>query len=347
MDYKTSGVDIEAGREFVSEIKQAVEGTHTSNVIEGIGGFGGLFRIPIDSFKKPVLVSGTDGVGTKLELAQSKNFHFEVGIDLVAMCMNDIITSGAKPLFFLDYIATGKLDKKQLLRVVQGISHGCGENNCSLLGGETAEMPGFYSKNKYDLAGFCVGIVDEDKLINGKKVSENDLIIALKSNGVHSNGFSLVRKIIQNNNQIDKEFEKVSHLNFYDELLKPTKIYNNVINQMLSENIEIKAMSHITGGGIPENLPRCIPSNFIPYINTSSWQIPTLFKFLKEKGSIPEKDFWNTFNLGVGFCLIIDKQFKEAILSICNDHDIDSWEIGKIVRKTDLTISKFLPGILT
>ena len=155
-------------------------------MIECIGGFGGLFRIPIDSFKKPVLVSGTDGVGTKLELAQSKNFHFEVGIDLVAMCMNDIITSGAKPLFFLDYIATGKLDKKQLLRVVQGISHGCGENNCALLGGETAEMPGFYSKNKYDLAGFCVGIVDEDKVINGKKVSENDLIIALKSNGAVS-----------------------------------------------------------------------------------------------------------------------------------------------------------------
>ncbi len=261
--------------------------------------------------------------------------------------MNDIITSGAKPLFFLDYIATGKLDKKQLLRVVQGISHGCGENSCSLLGGETAEMPGFYSKNKYDLAGFCVGIVDEDKLINGKKVSENDLIIALKSNGVHSNGFSLVRKIIQNNNQIDKEFEKVSHLNFYDELLKPTKIYNNVINQMLSENIEIKAMSHITGGGIPENLPRCIPSDFIPYINTSSWEIPILFKFLKDKGSIPEKDFWNTFNLGVGFCLIIDKKFKDAILSICKDYDIDSWEIGKIVRKNNSTISKFLPEILT
>ena len=167
MDYKTSGVDIEAGREFVSEIKQAVEGTHTSNVIEGIGGFGGLFRIPMDGLKQPVLVSGTDGVGTKLELAQSKNYHFEVGIDLVAMCMNDVITTGAKPLFFLDYIATGKLDKKQLLEVVKGISHGCRVNQCALLGGETAEMPGFYSKNKYDLAGFCVGIVDEIKLING------------------------------------------------------------------------------------------------------------------------------------------------------------------------------------
>ncbi len=325
MDYKTSGVDIEAGREFVSEIKQAVEGTHTSNVIDGIGGFGGLFRIPLDGFKKPVLVSGTDGVGTKLELAQNKNFHFEVGIDLVAMCMNDIVTSGAKPLFFLDYIATGKLDKKQLLDVVKGIAYGCGENNCALLGGETAEMPGFYSKNKYDLAGFCVGIVDEDKLINGKTVSDNDLIIALKSNGIHSNGFSLVRKIIDNTNFIDKEFEKVNHLNFYDELLKPT----------------------ITGGGIPENLPRCIPVNFMPYIDTKSWDIPILFKFLKEVGMIPEKDFWNTFNLGVGFCLIIDKQFKNPILNICEAHDIESWEIGKIVQKDNSTNNKFLPEILT
>jgi len=164
---------------------------------------------------------------------------------------------------------------------------------------------------------------------------------------VHSNGFSLVRKIIQNNNQIEKEFEKVSHLSFYDELLKPTKIYNNVIHQILSENIEIKAMSHITGGGIPENLPRCLPSGLIPYINTNSWEIPILFKFLKDKGTIPEKDFWNTFNLGVGFCLIIDKQFKDVILNICKEHEIDSWEIGKIVGKNNSPSSKFLPGILT
>ena len=347
MDYKTSGVDIEAGREFVSEIKQAVEGTHTSNVIEGIGGFGGLFRIPIDSFKKPVLVSGTDGVGTKLELAQSKNFHFEVGIDLVAMCMNDIITSGAKPLFFLDYIATGKLDKNKLLEVVKGISYGCGENGCALLGGETAEMPGFYSKNKYDLAGFCVGIVDEDNLIDGKTVLENDLIIALESNGIHSNGFSLVRKIIRDNNQLDKDFEKANNLNFYNELLKPTHIYNNLINQILSENIEIKAMSHITGGGIPENLPRCIPSDFIPYIDTKSWDIPILFKFLQKVGMIPEKDYWNTFNLGVGFCLIIDKKFKNAIKNICDANDIYSWEIGKIVKKDNQQKNSFLPEILT
>ena len=346
MDYKTSGVDIEAGREFVSEIKQAVEATHSSNVIEGIGGFGGLFKIPIKDFKKPVLVSGTDGVGTKLELAQSKDFHFEVGIDLVAMCMNDIITTGARPLFFLDYIATGKLDKNQLLQVVKGISHSCGENDCALLGGETAEMPGFYSKNKYDLAGFCVGIVDEEKLIDGKNIRENDLIIALKSNGMHSNGFSLVRKIIENNQQLDNEFEKICNLNFYDELLKPTQIYFKVINQILSHDIQIKAMSHITGGGIPENLPRCMSSEFIPYVDTKSWNIPFLFEFLKDIGQIPEKDFWNTFNLGVGFCLIVDKKFKNQILDICDANHLSSWVIGKVIKKNNFKEPKVLPEII-
>ena len=276
-------------------------------------------------------MSGTDGVGTKLELAQSKNFHFEVGIDLVAMCMNDIITSGAKPLFFLDYIATGKLDKKQLLRVVQGISHACGENNCALLGGETAEMPGFYSKNKYDLAGFCVGIVDEDKLINGKKVSENDLIIALKSNGVHSNGFSLVRKIIQNNNQIDKEFEKVTQLNFYDELLKPTKIYNNVIHQILSENIEIKAMSHITGGGIPENLPRCFPDGLKPYVDYNSWPMPRIFQDIMFAGEIPEEEMKKVFNLGIGYCLIVPEESENDTHDTIDAFGYKSWTIGKVV----------------
>ncbi len=346
MDYKTSGVDIEAGREFVAEIKQAVESTHSSNVIEGIGGFGGLFKIPLQGFEKPVLVSGTDGVGTKLELAQTKNFHFEVGIDLVAMCMNDIITTGAKPLFFLDYIATGKLDKNQLLEVVKGISYSCRENYCSLLGGETAEMPGFYSKNKYDLAGFCVGIVDEEKLINGKKICENDLIIALQSNGIHSNGFSLIRKIIENNTHIDKQFETSHNLDFYDELLKPTKIYFKIVNQILSQSIEIKGMSHITGGGIPENLPRCMPPDFIPYVDTKSWEIPILFQFLKDVGHIPELDFWNTFNLGVGFCLIIDKKFKDEIFNICDENDISSWVLGEVLKKDNSKENKFLPEII-
>ena len=345
MDYKTSGVDIEEGREFVSEIKHIVEKTHNKNVIQGIGGFGGLFRLPIKDFKNPILVSGTDGVGTKLELAQIKNFHYEVGIDLVAMCINDIITSGAKPLFFLDYIATGKLDKSQLKEVIKGISKSCEENKCCLLGGETAEMPGFYARNKYDLGGFCVGIVEESNLINGKNICQDDLIIALKSNGIHSNGFSLVREIIKSDNNIEHKFEENTKLNFYSELLKPTEIYSNLIHEFLIEHIEIKGMSHITGGGIPENLPRCMSSDFIPHIDIKSWDIPYIFKFLKDIGQVPDNDFWNTFNLGVGFCLVIDKKYKNQIFKICDRNNIISWEIGKILKKDDSNKNQILSGI--
>ena len=346
MDYKTSGVDIKAGREFISDIKNVIESTHTSNVIEGIGGFGGLFKIPLANYSNPVLVSGTDGVGTKLELAQKNNFHFEVGIDLVAMCINDIITTGAKPLFFLDYIATGKLDKRKLQEVIKGIAESCKDNGCSLLGGETAEMPGFYSNNKYDLAGFCVGIVDQLNLINGKTICEDDVIIGVQSNGVHSNGFSLIRKILENNENIEKDFEKRTNLNFYNELLKPTFIYFNLLSQILSERIEIKGMSHITGGGLPENLPRCIPDNLIPQLNSRSWDIPVIFQFLKEVGQIPEKDFWDTFNLGIGFCFIVDKKFKRSILNICDSNNLESWEIGRIVSKSNLQPNQIKKGII-
>ena len=345
MDYKTSGVDIEAGRKFVSQIREAVEKTHSPNVINSIGGFGGLFKLPLDKFKNPILVSGTDGVGTKLELSQLRGFHFEVGIDLVAMCINDIITTGASPLFFLDYIATGKLDRAQLGKVISGIATSCKENNCSLLGGETAEMPGFYSSNKYDLAGFCVGVVEEEKLIDGKNIQENDLIIAIESSGIHSNGFSLVRNVIQNVENIEDKFEKITNLNFYDELLKPTKIYSNLIKQFLTENIEIKGMAHITGGGLPENLPRCMPSNFIPHIYRESWEIPYIFRFLKKFGQIPENDFWNTFNLGVGYCLITEHKFKDRVLNICASHGLLSWEIGKILDKKESNVNKFINGI--
>ncbi len=345
MDYKTSGVDIKAGREFVSQIKEAVEKTHSQNVVNSIGGFGGLFRFPLGEFKNPILVSGTDGVGTKLELAQSNDFHYEVGIDLVAMCINDIITSGASPLFFLDYIATGKLDKHKLENVIKGIATSCKENNCSLLGGETAEMPGFYSSNKYDLAGFCVGVVEEEKLIDGRKIQENDVIIAIESNGMHSNGFSLVRKIISNVVNIDIQFENSTKLNFYDELLKPTIIYFNLIKQILSTNIEIKGMSHITGGGIPENLPRCMPSHLMPFIDVNSWEIPFMFEFFRELGQIPQKDYWNTFNLGVGYCLIVDQKYKDKVLKICKSQGYLSWEIGRIINKKESKIHKYLDGI--
>ncbi len=346
MDYKTSGVDIEAGREFVSQIKETVEKTYSSNVIDSLGGFGGLFKFPIEKYKKPVLVSGTDGVGTKLELAQNKNFHFEVGVDLVAMCVNDIITSGAHPLFFLDYIATGKLDKNQLQKVIHGIASSCLESNCALLGGETAEMPGFYSSNKYDLAGFCVGVVEEDKLIDGRKIKDDDLIIGIESNGIHSNGFSLVRKVISDNKNIDEKFKEIYQLDFYNELLKPTRIYFNLINKILLNDIEIKGMAHITGGGLPENLPRCIPSDFLAQIETDSWQIPLIFQFLKDLGQIPEEDFWNTFNLGVGYCLVIDEKYKKQIFKICKESGIVSWELGKILKKENYSSKKFLNGIL-
>ena len=345
MDYKTSGVDVEAGRKFISEIKLAVEKTHSPNVMNGIGGFGGLFKLPLNKFKNPILVSGTDGVGTKLELAQTKNFDFEVGIDLVAMCINDIITTGASPLFFLDYIATGKLDKNQLKNVILGIASSCEKNNCSLLGGETAEMPGFYSTNKYDLAGFCVGVVEQEKLIDGKNIQENDLIIAIESSGIHSNGFSLVRNIIKNVNNIEEEFENLTNLNLYTELLKPTKIYSNLIKELLLEDIEIKGMAHITGGGIPENLPRCIPSKFVPHIYRDSWEVPYIFRFFREFGQIPENDFWNTFNLGVGYCLVVEEKYKKRIFNICKSQGLVSWEIGKILTKKASNIDKFIEGI--
>ncbi len=345
MDYKKSGVDIEEGRKFVNDIKKTVEDTHTSNVLQGIGGFGGLFKLPIKDFINPVLVSGTDGVGTKLELAQNFDFHYEVGIDLVAMCINDIITCGAKPLFFLDYIATGKLEKNQLKEVIKGIAKSCKENNCSLLGGETAEMPGFYSKDKYDLAGFCVGIVEEKKLIKGENIREDDVIIALASNGIHSNGFSLVRKIIKMNPEIENQFKELTKLNFYTELLKPTEIYFNLINQILKENIQINGMAHITGGGIPENLPRCMSSEFIPWIDIKSWEVPYMFKFLQKYGQVPYSDLWNTFNLGVGFCLVVDKKYKDSIIQICNSNNVKSWEIGKIIAKDESYSNQILAGV--
>ncbi len=345
MDYKKSGVDIEAGREFILDIKRTVERTHSKNVIKGIGGFGGLFKLPLADFKCPILVSGTDGVGTKLELAQKNNFHYEVGIDLVAMCINDIITSGARPLFFLDYIATGKLEKKKLQKVIEGIAQSCKDNSCSLLGGETAEMPGFYSKNKYDLAGFCVGIVEEQQLINGDNICENDIIIGLGSSGIHSNGYSLVRKIIEGCSEIETKFQLLTQLNFYDELLQPTTIYFNLIQKILSENINIKGMAHITGGGIPENLPRCMPNNFIPSIDHQSWEIPFIFKFLKDVGEIPENDLWNTFNMGIGFCLIVNPKYKNAIFKICDSENIPSWEIGKINKKSNSDNVSIIKGL--
>ncbi len=330
MDYKTAGVDVTAGRAFVERIKSCVEKTHKSEVIGGLGGFGGCIRIP-KGYESPVLVSGTDGVGTKLELAQQYGCHFGVGIDLVAMCVNDVITNGARPLFFLDYIASGALTPDALAEVIEGIAAGCGQSDCSLLGGETAEMPGFYPSGRYDLAGFCVGIVENHQLIDGSQMTCEDRIIGIKSNGVHSNGFSLVRKVLSMANVDENTLYGKDQRKLIQSLLEPTAIYVQLVEKLLSENLPIHGMTHITGGGLPENLPRIFPSGLSPHIDTTTWEILEIFKWLRHAGDIPEIDLWNTFNMGIGFCLIVPKNEVNSALEICMKYDFEAWNIGEVV----------------
>ena len=334
MDYKTSGVDVTAGRAFVERIKSCVEKTHKSDVIGGLGGFGGCIRIP-KGYESPVLVAGTDGVGTKLELAQQYGCHFGVGIDLVAMCVNDVITNGAQPLFFLDYIASGTLTPNALAEVIEGIASGCGQSNCSLLGGETAEMPGFYPSGRYDLAGFCVGVVENHYLIDGKQINCDDQIIGIKSNGVHSNGFSLVRKVLSMANVDENTLYGREKSNLIQSFLEPTAIYVQLIEKLLKENLPIHGMAHITGGGLPENLPRIFPPGLSPRLDKTSWEIPELFNWLQNAGDIPEIDLWNTFNMGIGFCLIVPKNEASSALEICKRNHFMAWNIGQVVESQD------------
>ena len=334
MDYKTAGVDVTAGRAFVERIKSCVEKTHKSEVIGGLGGFGGCIRIP-KGYESPVLVAGTDGVGTKLELAQQYGCHFGVGIDLVAMCVNDVITNGAQPLFFLDYIASGTLTPDALAEVIEGIASGCGQSNCSLLGGETAEMPGFYPSGRYDLAGFCVGVVENHYLIDGKQINCDDQIIGIKSNGVHSNGFSLVRKVLSMANVDENTLYGREKSNLIQSFLEPTAIYVQLIEKLLKENLPIHGMAHITGGGLPENLPRIFPSGLSPRLDKTSWEIPELFDWLQNAGDIPEIDLWNTFNMGIGFCLIVPKNEASSALEICKRNHFMAWNIGQVVESQD------------
>ncbi len=344
MDYKTAGVDVEAGRDFVQRIKGSVESTFRPEVLGGLGGFGGLIRIP-EGFKKPLLVAGTDGVGTKLELAQDFSGHYGVGIDLVAMCINDVITSGAEPLFFLDYIATGAIGPSSMADVVEGIAEACRISNCALLGGETAEMPGFYSSGQYDLAGFCVGVVEEEQLIDGSKIAEGDQIIAIESSGVHSNGFSLVRKILEmaDVNQ-ETTFGKEKNL-LINSLLKPTLLYSQLVRALINGKIPLHGMAHITGGGIPENLPRCLPKGAEAVVDVDSWERPAIFKWLQEVGNIPERDLWHTFNLGVGFCLVVETGSVNDALKICTESSLKAWVLGSIRATTTQTKEKRLIGL--
>ena len=331
MDYRAAGVDVEAGRAFVDRIRQDVQSTQRPEVLGALGGFAGCFQLPT-GYREPVLVSGTDGVGTKLKIANAVNRHDTIGIDLVAMCVNDILTTGAEPLFFLDYVATGKLDLEQLANVVAGIASGCRESNCALLGGETAEMPGFYPVGEYDLAGFCVGIVEKSQLLDGSRIEIGDRVMALASQGVHSNGFSLVRKIVamQGLSWHDR-LDIFQGQSLGDIFLTPTRIYVKPILEALRSGLDIRGMAHITGGGLPENLPRCLGEGQSVRLDRGAWEVPCVFQWLAEKGNVIEDDMFSTFNLGIGFVAILPPSQAEDMMKWFSDRGIEAYNLGEVV----------------
>ncbi len=321
--YRAAGVDITAGYRAVELMKQHVARTMTPGVLEGLGGFGGLFELDLTGMTRPVLVSGTDGVGTKLKIAFELDKHDTVGIDCVAMCANDVVCCGAKPLFFLDYIACGQNVPERIAAIVSGVAEGCVQAGCALIGGETAEMPGFYPEDEYDLAGFVVGAVDKSRLFNRMHMRAGDVVLALPSSGVHSNGFSLVRKVLPDRSLYVEELGAT----LGEALLVPTKIYVKPV-LALAERIEVKGASHITGGGFYENVPRCLPSGLSARIEKKAVRTPPIFDVIQKAGNVPERDMFNTFNMGVGMCLIVDKEDADTALSIVKD----AYVLGELVK---------------
>lgn len=333
--YKNAGVDITAGYKAVELMKQHIAKTVTAGALSGIGGFGGLFELDLTGINKPVLVSGTDGVGTKLKMAFLMDKHDTVGIDCVAMCVNDIICCGAKPLFFLDYIACGKNVPERIAEIVSGVADGCVQSGAALIGGETAEMPGFYPEDEYDLAGFSVGIVDKDKIIDNKAIKSGDVIIALPSSGVHSNGFSLVRKVFDvENSDIKAPVAELGGKSVGETLLTPTKIYVKPV-LALTEEITVKAISHITGGGFFENIPRSIPDGYCAKIEKSAVKVLPIFDLIQKTGSISERDMFNTYNMGVGMSITVDKNDADKALEILKNAGEDAYIIGETVKGDD------------
>ncbi|MGI0488083.1 phosphoribosylformylglycinamidine cyclo-ligase [Pantanalinema rosaneae CENA516] len=331
MEYREAGVDVEAGRAFVQRIRQMVDSTTRPEVLGGLGGFSGLFQLPT-GYQSPVLVSGTDGVGTKLKLAHTLDRHDTVGIDLVAMCVNDVLTCGAEPLFFLDYLATGKLNSEQLAQVVSGITEGCRQSGCALLGGETAEMPGFYQPGEYDLAGFCVGIVEKSQILDGSQVQIGDVAIGLASQGVHSNGFSLVRKIIDDHRiDLNDRPEELNGKTLGAALLTPTRIYVQPILTALRSGMSIHGMAHITGGGLPENLPRCLGQGQAIRVNPAAWTVPPLFHWLASTGNVSPAGMFNTFNMGIGFVVLVPPEQVDTTLQWFQAQDLAAWAIAEVV----------------
>lgn len=328
LTYRDAGVDIDAGESLVERIKADVASTKRPGVLGGLGGFGGLFELPVDRYRQPVLVSGTDGVGTKLKLAIATGQHQGIGIDLVAMCANDVLVQGAEPLFFLDYYATGKLDVEVAAAVVSSIAEGCRQAGCALLGGETAEMPGMYAAGHYDLAGFCVGIVEKAAIIDGSQVQAGDVLIGIASSGLHSNGYSLARKVVDvSGRSLD---DLLDERTLAEHLLAPTRIYVRPIQKLLAE-VQVKALAHITGGGLPENLPRVLPQGLTARIDTTSWEWPRIFQWLQQQGQVENAEMYRTFNCGVGMVAVVAADAAERTISLLQDAGEQAWRLGEML----------------
>ncbi len=328
--YRDAGVDIDAGNALVDRIKPLSQSTMRPGVLGGLGGFGALFEVPLEKYKNPVLVSGTDGVGTKLKLAMQLQQHDTIGIDLVAMCVNDLIVQGAEPLFFLDYYATGKLDIDIAASVVEGIAKGCRLAGCALTGGETAEMPGMYQGSDYDLAGFCVGIVDKADIIDGSAVKPADVLLGLASSGPHSNGYSLIRKLLESSGaKLDSTFSD-NKISLRDALLAPTRIYVKSLLQLM-RNVDIHALSHITGGGLLENIPRVLPTHCDAQIDRQAWDMPEIFGWLQKQGNIREQEMYRTFNCGIGMVVIVDEKDRATAIDSLSSLGETVYELGQIV----------------
>ncbi|MGR8935587.1 MAG: phosphoribosylformylglycinamidine cyclo-ligase [Gammaproteobacteria bacterium] len=328
LNYKSAGVDIDAGNRLVERIKPIASRTRTAGVLAGLGGFGSMFELPLDRYKNPVLVSGTDGVGTKLKIAIEMNIHHTVGIDLVAMCVNDIIVQGAEPLFFLDYFATGKLDVDTAAAVIEGIGMGCEQAGAALVGGETAEMPGMYADGEYDLAGFCVGIVEKDQVLDGSLVKAGDKLLGLASSGPHSNGYSLIRKILAQSQMPLSDMLAGKTLG--ESLLQPTRIYVKALLALLAQ-IQVHALAHITGGGITENLPRVLPDGLNAAIDLSAWEKPPVFQWLQQQGNVTDSEMLKTFNCGIGMIVCVAAEDAPAAAELLTLQGETVFEIGEII----------------
>lgn len=345
LTYRDAGVDIDAGNELVNRIKNIAARTKRPEVLGGLGGFGAMVSIPA-GYKEPVLISGTDGVGTKLRLAMQLQKHDTIGIDLVAMCVNDLVVGGAEPLFFLDYYATGKLNVDVAAQVVGGIGEGCEQAGCALVGGETAEMPGMYEGEDYDLAGFCVGVVERSDIIDGSRVQVGDVLLAVGSSGPHSNGYSLVRKILDVSNADLNQL--VGGVTLADALMAPTRIYVKNLLQLI-QSVDVRALSHITGGGLPENIPRVLPKGTVAAIDTESWELPPVFQWLKDAGGVASEEMYRTFNCGIGMIVCVPASQKDLALDTLRALGEEAWTVGLVERAPQPdsdSVVRYAPGLI-